>query len=88
MWQSIKAKLTDILAVAVGILAALFFLEKSEKDSAEAKDLTQVAADKDKELQDQQAVLEQNTKQVEQQAAQEEKAPMTQQESLDELNKL
>ena len=88
MWQQFKSKLGQIAAVLIGLLAALFLIERSQKQGLEEQLLNKDSIDKDKELKDQQAVLEQDNKQVEQQAEQEKKAPMSQDEALDTLNKL
>ena len=88
MWQSIKEKIGVIVTVIVGILTAAFFLEKSEKESAEIKLLNKDAEEKDQILKQQQDSIEQDTKKTENKAADEKKQPMSKDDTIDMLNKL
>lgn len=87
-WANFKQKLGAVIAVVIGILALMFLTEKSEKEKAEETLLNKDTADKDKELDQQQTVLEQDNTKIQQQANQEKDQKLTQNETTDFLNKL
>lgn len=88
LWTSIKEKLGILAAVLLGVFVALFAIERKQKEAAEVK-LTEADTDqKDKDLAAQQDAIAQQTVQIEKQAEEEKKQPMTEQQTVDFLNKI
>jgi hypothetical protein len=86
-WDSFKSKLGAIAASLIGLLAVLFFVEKKEKEDAEAKLVNATVDVKDKELADQQAAIEADTKQVQAQGEAAKAKEPSEQELIDFLNR-
>ena len=88
MWEKFKNSLGVVVAAIIGLLSLLFIIERDQKESVEEKLLNKDVADKDVLLKQQQTELQQDSVKAEQQATEEKKAPMTQDETTDMLNKL
>jgi hypothetical protein len=88
LWNTIKSKLVLAGAAVIALLAFLFLVEKSQKDSAEEKLLNAQADSKDKELKDQQTALEQQDKTIVAEGEKEKATPLTQDETVEMLDKL
>lgn len=87
-WDNFKNKLGTILAVVIGLLTLGFFFERNQKENLESELLNKDVKDKDKELKEQGDALEAKNKQIAQQAVQEKSRPMTEQETVEFLNRI
>lgn len=88
MLQKIRNSIGFIAAAVIAILGFLFLMEKDGKQEAQEKLVNKEADDKDKVLAQQEVVVQADVTKTEEQAKQKEAAPMTEQQTVDELNKL
>lgn len=88
MWQKFKNSLGVVAAALIGILGLLFMIEKNQKEGVEEKLLNKDTKDKDDELKQQQDALAQDSQKAEDAATKEKEQTPSQQEILDDLNKL
>lgn len=88
MLQKIRNSIGFIAAAVIAILSLLFLMEKDGKQEAQEKLVNKEADDKDKVLAQQEVVVQADVTKTEEQAKQEEAAPMSQDQTVDMLNKL